>query len=263
MRRLRRLACRTDTKVTASGWSPFRASAKCGLVSLVMVGSVRVSVILAAGPLGSRAIRSRTNVGTWSPPKPTISSPDAGPRQRRVRPARCWNQATVAATAWGCGVGSKGPKALSNLEASTTKGRSHWYSISVLSRARGSKRPASRSASREVAVTLTGRPSAAAMRLDEPSAGHRFGRRQVPDLTKRFRSRSQDDQRPGHVREVVQAVRQVHAAHPPGSVTLDGRAEQDVADDAVGPTRSVVVRGASDGHLEGSPNGGRPVAARP
>jgi hypothetical protein len=88
--------------------------------------------------------------------------------------------------------------------------------------------------------------------LNEPSAGHRFGGGQVPDLAQRFRSRSQDDQRPGHVLEVVQAVRQVHAAHPPGSFALDGRAEQDVADDAVGPARSVVVRGACDGHLEGS-----------
>ena len=212
---------------------------------MVMFGWLRVSVILAAGPLDSRAIRSCANAargGRSSRPArrrmPDRVSGGCGLLAPGTR--RPWWQRPGGAVWAPRGRRRAGTSRRQARRGAPTGTASRWSPEPEDRRGQPAAAPGGRSGD------LDGSAERGADELDEPSAGHRFGGGQVPDPAKGFRPRSQDDQRPGHVGEVVQAVRHVHAAHPAGSVALDGRTEQDVADDAVGPTRSVVVRGASE-----------------
>jgi hypothetical protein len=93
-------------------------------------------VSCADEPTGERlSRRAKVFTGRWAAitdqaqrARTTGHPPATSPRWAGVAQAayRCWNHSRVRLTAFRCGVGSNGPKARWNFEASEMNGRSNW-----------------------------------------------------------------------------------------------------------------------------------------
>jgi hypothetical protein len=189
---------------------------------------------VAAGPLNRRAIRSRANAGT-------------GGRSSRPIPRRMPDRVSGGCGLFGPGTrrpwrqrpGGAGwaPRAEGALEL---RGVQHERALPLVQHLGALPGPGIKEASdpqRQAGGRgdLDRSTERGGDELPQLPAGHRFGGGQVPDLAQRVRSRSQDAQRPGHVGEVVQAVRQVQAAQPAGSSAGGGRAEQPLGHERADP----------------------------
>ena len=153
---------------------------------------------------------------------------------------------TVRLTASGCGVGSNGPNARWNFDASETKGRSNWYSVSFSSRRNGLNSPAILIIGRDATPIFGGVPGRLEHQLEELPARQRLRGRQVPDLAVGLVALAQRHESAGHVLQVVERVGLVERAQPARPLAAERRLHDVLAGGRAGAARAVVVGGATD-----------------